>query len=238
MSNRLPRAILFDLDDTIIQHSNADEAWRAVLGGLSERFDGHRIEDVHRAITARSRWFWSDPDRHRMGRLDNLWSSRQIIGQALVEIKIDDPQLVDEIGSAYRAHREASTKLFPGATETVQRFREMGARVGLITNGGQDVQRRKIEKFALEPLFDFILIEGEFGVGKPDERVYLHVLKEFGAQPKDAWMVGDNLEWEVAAPQKLGMAGIWVDHASKGLPQSSAVRPYRIVRLIRELLEE
>jgi putative hydrolase of the HAD superfamily len=26
----------------------------------------------------------------------------------------------------------------------------------------------------------------------------------------DAWMVGDNIEWDVAAPMRLGMRGIWI----------------------------
>jgi putative hydrolase of the HAD superfamily len=49
-------------------------------------------------------------------------------------------------------------------------------------------------------------------------------------------MVGDNLEWEVAAPQKLGIAGIWVDSSGAGLPRSSTVRPDRIIRSLTELL--
>jgi putative hydrolase of the HAD superfamily len=48
-------------------------------------------------------------------------------------------------------------------------------------------------------------------------------------------MVGDNLEWEVAAPQRQGMVGIWVDAAGNGLPEDSTVTPDRIIRSITEL---
>jgi len=50
-------------------------------------------------------------------------------------------------------------------------------------------------------------------------------------------MVGDNLEWEVAAPQRLGMRGIWCDHFGDGLPSAAAVRPDRIVANLAELLD-
>ena len=34
-------------------------------------------------------------------------------------------------------------------------------------------------------------------------------------------MVGDNLEWDVAAPQRLGMSGVWIDARGRGLPEHS-----------------
>ena len=47
-------------------------------------------------------------------------------------------------------------------------------------------------------------------------------------------MIGDNLEWDVGQPQKLGMTGIWVDDRA-GLPASIAVRPDLVVRSLAEL---
>jgi putative hydrolase of the HAD superfamily len=48
-------------------------------------------------------------------------------------------------------------------------------------------------------------------------------------------MVGDNLEWDVAAPQRLGIYGIWVDRGGAGIPPGNGVRPDRIVRSLSEL---
>jgi len=41
----------------------------------------------------------------------------------------------------------------------------------------------------------------------------------------------------VAAPQRLGILGVWVDNAGNGLPASSPVRPDRIIRALSDLLE-
>lgn len=51
-------------------------------------------------------------------------------------------------------------------------------------------------------------------------------------------MVGDNLEWEVAAPQRLGIYSIWHDHLGEGVPAGSPIRPDRIVRSIAELITD
>ena len=74
----------------------------------------------------------------------------------------------------------------------------------------RQVQRAKIERFGLAPLFDAIVVEGEFGVGKPEPAVYAHALAALGVSAADAWMVGDNLEWDVVTPRRLGMKGIWI----------------------------
>ena len=142
------------------------------------------------------------------------------------------------MAQAYAAHREEAIKPFPDALETLDALRKRAIRLALLTNGEATIQRRRIEKHALASYFDSILIEGEFGVGKPDRRVYLHALKELGVRPEEAWMVGDNLEWEVALPQRLGMLAIWFDVVGAGLPESSPIRPDRIITSLSELLDE
>ena len=56
-----------------------------------------------------------------------------------------------------------------------------------------------------------------------------------GSEPGETWCVGDNLEWEVAAPQRLGIYSVWVDPASEGPPADSGVKPDRVVASIAEL---
>jgi putative hydrolase of the HAD superfamily len=109
--------------------------------------------------------------------------------------------------------------------------------MALVTNGSAATQRAKIERFSLAPLFDHIQIEGEAGFGKPDEQAYRHALQALGVEPADAWMVGDHLEWEVAAPQRLGVYAIWHDPYGHGLPPASPVKPDRIIRRLADLLE-
>jgi putative hydrolase of the HAD superfamily len=48
-------------------------------------------------------------------------------------------------------------------------------------------------------------------------------------------MVGDHIEFDVGAPQRLGLRGIWVDRPGAGLGPDSPVRPHRIIRSLREL---
>ena len=80
-----------------------------------------------------------------------------------------------------------------------------------------------------------IVIEGEFGAGKPDAAVYRHALDALGARAADTCMVGDHLDFDVAGAQRLGLQGIWIDRAGAGLPSGCVVRPDRIIRALTEL---
>ena len=89
-----------------------------------------------------------------------------------------------------------------------------------MTNGDRRQQRRKIERYDLARYFDVMVIEGKFGCGKPEEAVYRHALAAPGARPEDAFMVGDHLEWDVGAPQRLGVRGFGWTAPERGSPSS------------------
>jgi putative hydrolase of the HAD superfamily len=119
---------------------------------------------------------------------------------------------------------------------TLAALRDLGVRLGLITNGAAEPQRAKIDRFDLAQYFGVIVVEGEFGVGKPDPRVYRHAMGALGVTPEQTWMVGDNFGWEVEAPQALGITAIWCDHAATGIPAHETATPDRVVTSISELL--
>ena len=180
-------------------------------------------------------WYWSDPVRHREGRLDLSAARRHIARTALVNTGCDEDGLADRIAERYDQCRDQRTVVFPGALPVLTWLRESGCRLALVTNGAADAQRQKIARFELEPLFDMVLVEGELGFGKPDERIYQMALSGLATEARHTWMIGDNLEWDVEQPQKLGMKGIWIDREGAGVPASRSVRPDLVIRSLAEL---
>ncbi len=156
---------------------------------------------------------------------------------SLTNIRADVPGLAAKIADTYGVLRDRGTQPLAGAVDTIRWLRERRCRLALLTNGNGVAQRAKVDRFGLAALFDLILIEGELGFGKPDPRIYQQALNEMAVEPSDAWMIGDNLEWDVAQPQQLGIFSIWVDVRGEGLPTGSRVRPDRTVRRLSELRE-
>jgi putative hydrolase of the HAD superfamily len=236
MIGQLPRVLMLDMDDTILASGSADECWLGVCNSFGHRLGERKPQELLSAIQEYRTWYWSDPDRHRAGRLDLRAAQRNIVAEGLRRLGIDDPSLATDIARAYSDLREEAITPFPGALDALRELKKRGVTLALITNGNAELQRSKIVKHGLATFFDYILIEGELGFGKPDERVFRHALDLLQARPDEVWMVGDNLEWDVVAPQKLGIFSIWLDFAGTGLPEGSTVRPDRIIRSLTELL--
>jgi putative hydrolase of the HAD superfamily len=150
--------------------------------------------------------------------------------------KVPAPEVGWRLADRFSIFREEQVCLFPDAHQVVDALRGKGVLLALITNGAADLQRAKIDRFDLARRFHHIQIEGEHGFGKPEERAYRHAMTALGVAATETWMIGDNLEWEVVAPQRLGIHAIWYDPAGEGVPTGSAVRPDRIVRSLSELL--
>jgi len=240
--SRLPKAMLIDLDDTILAAFGAAEGqWRRVIAEFAAHLHPHPPDDVLAAIQDYSRWLWSDAARHKDWRHRIGEARRHIVSNAFANLCEGRPgappaAVLDALADRFNGIQEAELKMFPGAHETLDRLKELGVKLALVTNGAAEPQRKKVTRFALEHRFDHIQIEGEHGFGKPEEQAYLHAMSALRVGPNDTWMVGDNLEWEVVAPQRLGIYAIWYDGYSQGLPPGSPIRPDRIIRRLSELL--
>lgn len=234
----LPKGILFDLDDTILAYSEISKPiWKQVCNTYSAENDRLEPESLYRKIREISLWYWSDPERHRTGRSDLNRTRREVMEMVFEKLDVDDIPLAHKIGDTFQRKRDEEIYLFNGAMETVEYMYKNNIALAMMTNGEKEKQRAKIEKFNLEKFFKVILIEGEQGFGKPDERVYKKALDGLGLKPEECWAVGDNLEFDVGGPQKLGVFGIWNDYRGKRLPKDSPVVPDRIINSIQELIE-
>jgi putative hydrolase of the HAD superfamily len=164
-------------------------------------------------------------------------ASRIIVTEAIASLGGNAPDIAAAIAADYRARRDVGMCLYHGALDVLESMKRRGMKMALITNGNAVSQRRSVERFGLAPYFDCVIIEGEFGAGKPDERVFRHALASCGVDPARTWMVGDNIEADIATPRRLGMHTVWVDEAGAGVPRGAPAQPHRIIRAVRELLD-
>jgi putative hydrolase of the HAD superfamily len=226
-----------DLDDTLIDYSSdIVPARRAVCAEAAVRAHGLGAKALFDAISRKRDWFWSDPERHRVDRADLAAASRSIVHDSLVGLGFDLPDLARDVAESYRDLRRDGATILPDSEACLGRIRRKGIGLALVTNGAGADQRAKIEQFDLARYFDHILIEGDLGFGKPDRRFYETAMEALGSRPGETWCVRDNLEWEVAAPQGLGIYSVWVDRPGSGVPQGTEVVPDRIIRTLSELM--
>ncbi len=181
----LPRALLLDLDDTILDDSGCvDECWAEAATRGSSLVPGLTAIALQEAIRECGSWWWSDAERNRRGRLDLRAATTVVVGESLHRLGFQDTAAAGVIANHYRDLREEKARLHDGALETLEWARSQGIMLGLMTNGAGPAQRIKIERFGLERFFGHIVIEGECGYGKPDLRVYETLLGGSRGQTK------------------------------------------------------
>jgi putative hydrolase of the HAD superfamily len=237
----VPRAILFDLDDTILSYG----AWPLLLQEVVEDFAMETQPFTARQLSAHLEpallRFWADITLSAPWRQRVAEGRRHVIREVFAGLAGRAPaltqEIADRVAARFNSAMEQQIKPFPSAEEVVAKLRACGIKLSIVTNGAAKLQRAKIERFALAQYFDQIQIEGEAGFGKPDARAYQHAMESLGVLPHETWMVGDNLVWEVEAPQQLGIFAVWHDHLGAGLPADGHVKPDLIVRDLSELLD-
>lgn len=236
-----PQAILFDLDGTIISEGDRfalllkiSEQMRAVLSPYSPSEVADALETALTSFWA----FSSEAKTARLGSHVGIRHARElVIADTFRNLNLARaPDVALAFSERFSNARAVSTRLFGDALSTLEALQRTGIRLALVTNGAEDIQREKLVRFDLVRLFEHVQIEGEHGFGKPEDRAYTHAMASLGVEPAHTWMVGDNLEWEVAAPQKFGIRGIWYDYRGAGLPSGCTVRPDRTIRRLSELL--
>lgn len=220
-------ALLLDLDDTILDD-------RSGIRAAQERVAEHVVavrpeldpERFRRALLEVSAWFWSDAEREREGRLDLTRARFLVVRDALAHCECPDERLAWEAARLYTRQRESSYRVAAGALEALQGLRARFARLALVTNGQAAPQRAKLARFELDRWFDHIQVEGEFGIGKPEPAVYLHVAGALGVPAERCLMVGDNFRADVLGSLAVGMHAVWIDAEGLAAPPAPAPRAF------------
>lgn len=237
-----PRVLLFDLDDTIVSFSTGQERlWSTVLSSYTAAFQTQGADrdvlDLVRVLDETvGPAYWADTDRALRGRLELYRARREVLALALTELGWELPcERVQEIADAYTDAKENAVAPLGDSLAVLTELGRRGYRLGLLTNGGSEFQRRKLKRYELERCFEVVLIEGEWGVGKPHPSVFREALRCLDVAPRDAWMIGDNFEADIRGAASVGIPGVWLHHG-RALPECE-VAPLHLISHIRELLE-
>lgn len=236
------KAILFDLDDTLLDEASAvAESYRATAALAAGRGDlpVEQLQQVARE-TARRIWL-AHPDHPYAKRIgvsswEALWARflgdrpevkrwrswaptyrHSVWSDALEQLGVRDEELAGRMADGFVTNRRRLHPLFPQTRSTLGLLRERGAyRLGLLTNGLSCLQREKIHGAGLEAYFDAICVSGDLGIGKPEALPFRTVLGAMGVDPADAVMVGDNPERDIGGAHRLGIRTVFVEQGTHG----------------------
>jgi putative hydrolase of the HAD superfamily len=250
-------AMIFDLDDTLIADEVSTNSAFLKTGLFAQSHYGINLPGFTETIqdVCRDNWHQSPVREYcvqvGISSWEGLWSKfkgadknlqslrnwaptyrRNSWVTALQRFSIDDEAFALELAEKYIQYRQEFNVVYRDVTVNLKNIKKY-YRLGLLTNGTPDLQRKKISGGKLGIYFDAILISGEFGIGKPDKRVFEKMLSLLEATPESAWMVGDNLKGDVVGAREAGIKAAWLNRDGAAIEDSIA--PDLVVRDLDEL---
>ncbi len=223
------------MDDTLLDTSGGvQESWQRTCAAFAPEL-GCESETLHEAIRTQLKAFWKDEAAVEHWRT-RLHEAREYnIALALGASGLDRSR-AKPVAERYWSEQSSRFKLFEDSLPTLDCLRAAGFRMGLISNGPRDMQRDKIRRFDLATHFDVIVIEGEFGHGKPHPNVFRHAMQSVGCMPEESWHIGDNLYADVGGAQGAGVHAAWIHRDRMEMKEDSPHVPDRVFAHLPELL--
>jgi len=199
---------IFDLDDTLFAHRNAvRDGIAAHIGphpqgpALQDHWDELEEHHYHRYLTGELTYLGQ---RHAR--------ARDFMRPLGVEFETD--AAAEDWFETYLVEYRRAWTLYDDALPCLDALDAAGVRIGMITNGIVPFQMAKLDALGLTPRIEVFVASGEFGVAKPDPRIFEHARAKFDIRSGDACYVGDRLHTDAIGASEAGMLGVWLDRGA------------------------
>ncbi|XP_068597568.1 N-acylneuraminate-9-phosphatase [Brachionichthys hirsutus] len=233
MDGNVVKAILFDLDDTLIETSRAGAVAIRKASELLQAALG--LDDVTVAeICGKFK------QKLLLERLDAA------AGRAVDEVRAGhwEASLQEAVGGStrplaaqcYRLWKDSRLESLSLAPETRRLLRRLRGthRLLLLTNGDAQVQREKLQAVGCEGFFDAVVIGGEHAEQKPFPSIFRFCFEELGVEAGRCVMVGDSLDTDIGGAFNAGvLATVWISRA--GVVPDGSVKPDYTIPTVLDL---
>lgn len=220
------QALTLDLDDTlwpvwpVIERAEHElHAWLgANANATARRFDVAALRGLREAVAVENPHWGHDFTRMR---LESLARALTLAG--------DDAALAGPAFEVFSAARNR-VELYADARAALEVLARRWPIVAL-TNGNAD-----LHSIGLAPHFTATVSAREFGVGKPDARIFHEACRRLGLPPRAVLHIGDDWALDVAGAHAAGLRSAWVRREGDLAMPAGTARADCVVRDLHQLV--
>lgn len=229
------KTFVFDVDDTL--YDQLEPFRRAFQKHFSRFEDEVKIEELYKL----SRKYSDEAFESTGYEITNMRKMHIYrISKAFEELGI---LIIDEEALSFQLDYEKfqnEIKLIEKFPQIFELLLQRGAKIGIITNGANDNQLRKINQLGLEKWIspENMLVSEGAGVSKPSKEIFEAMERRMGFSKNDVYYIGDNFDNDVIGATAAGWKTIWVNfrnHKAIGQEVSATYvveTPKELLRLV------
>ena len=212
------RAVLIDLDDTLVDHQHALRTALSALHAEDARLNGLGFDFL---LGEWQRLLESMHEDVALGRVP-IHESRVIRYTHFYKLAgcIVDRDEAETIAARHLTTYMASRRIVPGAAALMERI-AAHAKIAVVTNNTVREQEEKLATFGLDHHVDALITSEECGVAKPDGAIFRHALERLDVDAADAVMVGDSWANDVVGATRSGIRAVWLNRFNDRCPDPS-----------------
>ena len=202
--------VLFDLGNTLVRYYGKREfpavlerSLTAVRDSLGKSLDGIReraAAEDHESADCRT--------RPLEGRLARIFSIDPL-----------DKDLLERAARHFMAPIFEMAVVYEDTLPVLETLRSRGLKIGLVSNSPwgcpASLLQEELRRHRLTGFLNAAVFCVDIGWRKPAEPIFRYALEQVGADVERTLFVGDDAEWDVAGPQRIGMRAILLDRAGR-----------------------
>jgi HAD superfamily hydrolase (TIGR01509 family) len=203
--------LLFDLDDTLFNHSHCfKKAVKEIVIDHKnlKHLDG---EEFFTSFLKNNNKLWNEFQTKELSFQEfSLKRLMMTFNQFFVSISHEEIRRIDE---NYHENYLRNIVPDPEMNKFLKQLKDT-YQMGIVTNGTSYNAYKKVRRLGLDKYFKkgHIIISEEAGHSKPHPQIFNHVLERFKINPEKMLFIGDNYYTDICGAHSAGMDTLWVNH--------------------------
>lgn len=224
MKNSL-KMIFFDIDGTLLDHKGAEQE------GIKKFYFSNDFNKICNIEKFREIWVkYSDKNFEKF--LNKEYTFEQQRAMRIIDVynefnkEISYNEALTEFSNYLNAY-EASWRAYEDVIPGLNILNEY--KLGIISNGDYEQQCKKLRKMNIDKYFCDIVVAGDVGYAKPNNRIFEIACQRNNVSIENAFYVGDSIKTDIIPANEIGMKGILIDRDKERKTDNNIKRIFSLV---------